>query len=236
MRSHTRSFTSSHCIPSTAMLSAALTLLAPIALSAQARADGSSIELTLGAVMAFHEDHFNCPPDEFLDAIQSSLKFHLDSDGRISAVAIEGTLALDGMFPWPWADGLTFPLDHDGGVRITGNVFIDLFDADRLNVDLVAGGGIRRWGEGDGTAEFDIDVPRGLAYRIQSQSDPIVLYGVLADLAVSERFSLQASARGNTTFTGDLDVASPTGQISQLDAGTQSFVQVTLGVGVRLGS
>ncbi len=220
----------------TASLATAAALLAPAALDAQAPGEAPALELTLGGVMAFYEDHFNCPPDGFLDAIQGSVKLHMDSDRSVSAFAIEATLALDGMFPWPWAEDLTVPLDHDGGIRITGNVFFDLVQADRLGLDLVAGAGLRRWGEGDGTADFDIDVPRGLAYRVQSQSDPIVLYGVLADVAVSDRLSLQASARGNTTFTGDLEVASPTGQISSLDVGTQTFVQVTLGVGVRLGS
>lgn len=214
----------------------ALSLALPSTVRAQARASDSGVELTVGAVMAFYADHEYCPPDQFLDAIQSSLKYHMSGNGPLSAVGIEVTNALDGMFPWPWPPESEFALDHDGGVRVTANVFVNIFEQDRLSVDLVAGGGIRRFGEGNGEADFSEPIPPTEVYRIQSQANPIAIYGLLADLAVTDRLSLQGNVRGNTTFTGDLEVQDAAGAAMMLDVGTQSFVQVTVGVGVRLGS
>jgi len=220
------------CLVATAAM---LTLAAPGLASAQG-SDRTGPQLTVGLMKAFYSDKSEGPESSFggADAIQGELKFDLDR--ALTAVSFQFTLVPDGWWPWPWPWDHSLPMDHNGGLRFTVNGFVDVAESGPLNLDAVFGAGIRRLGEGDGEIAFSPELPASEVYRIQSDIDPIVTYGVVADYAVGDRVILQANARGVTTFGGDLEVKDAAGASTTVEDRRQSFVNVGVGVGFRLGS
>lgn len=217
--------------------SAALFTLCPsLNLQAQERSSATGAELSVGVLKAFYSDKSEGPESSFgaADAVQALLKVH--TNGPLSAVGIEFTFLPDGWWAWPWPWDHSLPMDHDGGIRVTLNGFVNLAESGALSFDGVVGAGIRRWGEGDGEIEFSPRIPSSEIYRIQSDIDPVVIYGVVADYALGDRVSVQANARGVTTFGGDLEVKDASGASTTIEDRRQSFVNVGVGIGVRLGS
>lgn len=195
---------------------------------------GKRVQVSAATLFSFNREDAFCPFGSFVDATQFAVRVFDAGARRLTGFGVEVTHVADGQFPWPWASRASIAQDHDGGLLVTGNVYLSARRSQRVDVDLVAGAGIRRWNEGDGIAEFVSTPPNGV-YRIQSQTNPILTYGVLVDLSLTDVLSLQGQARANSTFTGDLDVRGPAGELETVAAGTQTFMHLSAGLGVRVG-
>ncbi len=195
---------------------------------------GHRVQIGLATVFSFNREDAFCPEGSFVDATQLSARVYDAGARRVKGFGLEVTYVGDGQFPWPWADRASISMDHDGGLRVTGNAYLTVQRGARVDVDFLVGGGFRRWGEGDGVAEYTREPADGV-YRIQSQTDPIITYGLLVDFSLSDAVSLQGQLRLNTTFTGDLAVVGPVGESEAVAAGTQTFAHLAAGLGVRVG-
>ena len=201
---------------------------------AVASRSGMRVQVTAAALFANSAADIYCPIGKFVDATQFAVRVYDAGARRIKGFGAEVTYVADGQFPWPWAENARISQDHDGGLRVTGNVYVSASRGERVDVDLVAGAGIRRYNEGDGVAEYEGGAATGI-YRIQSQTSPIATYGLLVDVSLTDALSLQGQARANTTFSGDIDVLGPQGEAQTVAAGTQTFLQLTAGIGFRVG-
>ncbi len=195
---------------------------------------GQRVQVGVATLFSFNREDAFCPQGSFVDATQFMARVYDAGARRVKGFGVEVTYVGDGQFPWPWADRAAVSMDHDGGLRVTGNAYLTVQQGERVDVDFLVGGGIRRWGEGDGVAEY-VREPADGVYRIQSQIDPILTYGLLVDYSITDVVSLQGQLRLNTTFTGDLDVVGPAGESQVVVAGTQTFAHLAAGLGVRVG-
>ena len=195
---------------------------------------GKRVQLSAATLFSFNREDAFSPIGGFVDATQLALRVYNAGSSRIKGVGVEVTHVTDGQFPWPMPTRSRVPLDHDGGLRVTGNVYISSRQGERVDVDLVVGAGVRRWKEGDGIADFTFP-PQDGVFRIQSQTDPILTYGLLADFSLTDIVSLQGQVRANTAFAGSIDVLGPDNEAETVEAGTQTHLHVMAGVAVRLG-
>ena len=195
---------------------------------------GSRLQVSAATLFSFNREDAFCPIGNFVDATQFAVRYYDAGAERLRGYGVEFTHVADGQFPWPWADRAAIPQDHDGGLRVTANAYVVAQQGERVDVDLVIGAGLRRWNAGDGEAEFEVAPQLGV-YRIQEQTNPILTYGFLVDISLTDALSLQGQARANTTFTGDLDVLGPNDEPEIVSVGTQTFIHMTAGLGLRVG-
>ena len=198
-------------------------------------------EASVGANLPLFSSPDACPTSTF-GAFQAGIEGGLGPvDGQL-----EGFYGPDGTYAWPWHPDITsvsgeqgggaqVPVgyDYSGGVRVSGNVLLGVAEIGALEVKLLGGAGFRRLSGADYQAGGNNQVER---YGTESTLDPLVTYGAVADVGLTDRVGLRMQLRGTTLFQGELQLLGPNGAGPVLESVTQSFGSAIVGFTFDLGS
>lgn len=206
---------------------------------------GSPIEgqLSVGANLPLFSSPDACPTSTFG-------AFQVGFEGGLGGVdgQVEAFYGPDGTYAWPWhpdvesvgiggvdGGGQAAPVgyDYSGGLRISGNVLIGVTEIGRMQVKVLGGAGFRRLSGADyepgGSGEQE-------AFGVESTLDPLVTYGAVADIGLTDRTGIRLQFRGTTLFQGDLQLLGPNGAGPVLPSVTQTFGSAIVGFTFDLGS
>ncbi len=159
---------------------------------------------------------------------------------------VEGFFSPSGSYAWPWH---TFAVaggsdnapgqvayDHEGGLQLAVNLLIPLTqpkDFSRFNLKALVGLGARRLGSADYSAASQ-GQPEQLG--VDTQTSPLVMAGLVADIGLTDRVGLRLQGRGNAIFAGELQLkGASAAQDIRLDSDTQVFAQATAGLTISVG-
>lgn len=197
----------------------------------------SGQELSFGGVFPLFETEEFCESSTF-GAVQFG--FETPISGSIHG-QLEAYYAPSGSYPWPWTPigggggGAQAPsaYDHDGGFRIAANVLFPLTSMDRLSFKGLVGAGVRRLGAADYSPARGEEIEQ---YGVDSQTSPLITFGVVADIGLNDRLGLRLQGRGNAIFSGELQLRGATAaQDRVLASDTQTFAQAMIGLTVKVG-
>lgn len=204
-------------------------------------ADLEAQTASVGAVFPLFATEEFCESSTF-GALQ--LGFENEISGSIDG-QIEAYWAPSGSYPWPWtpigtelalgggAQQAPAAYDHNGGLRVAVNALISLTQADRLGVKALVGAGVRRLGSADYAQGGSGEIER---FGVDSQIAPLVTFGLVADIGLTDRMGLRLQGRGNVIFSGDLQLRGATSaQDRTVGSDTQTFGQAMVGLTFGLG-
>jgi len=169
-------------------------------------------------------------------------------EGGSGAVAgqLDGAVATGGTYAYPWhpdiedanaggaqAQQQSLPAyDYSGSQRISANALIRVTEIGVMQVRVLAGGGVRRLG---GTDYQPTSNNEPELYGIESSVDPLVTYGALADVGVTDRTAIRLQLRGTTVFQGEQQLLGPQGAAAVLPSVTQTFASAIIGLRFSVG-